>query len=51
MMITTNTLCDDRPVRVDSDSLFIAYWGDAYLCCDACRSIAATRDSWSEVYA
>jgi len=51
MMITMNALCNDRPVRVDDGSFYVAYWGSAYLCCDACRSIADARYSWGEVYA
>lgn len=50
MMIKENTLCDDRLMRIDSDDLFISYWGSAALCCDACVSIARTRDSWGEIY-
>ena len=51
MMIMMNTLCNDRPVRVDDGSFYVAYWGSAYLCCDACHSIADARYSWGEVYA
>lgn len=51
MMIMMNALCNDRPVRVDDGSFYVAYWGSAYLCCDACHSIADARYSWGEVYA
>lgn len=51
MMISANTLCDDRLVRIDEFDIFIAPWGDGFLCCDACVSIARTRDDWWEVYA
>ena len=50
MIVTENALCNDRPVRVDSFDLFHSYWGSAVLCCDACISIARTRDSWGEIY-
>lgn len=51
MMITQNTLCQDRPVRVDSREFYTAYWGSGAICCDACLSVAAARYSWGEVYA
>ena len=51
MKITANTLCNDRVVRVSEHDLFVSYWGGGFLCCDACVSIARTRDSWGEVYA
>lgn len=51
MMIAMNTLCNDRLVLVDDGSFYVAYWGSAHLCCDACRSIADARYSWGEVYA
>ena len=51
MMIKENTLCNNRLVSISHNDLFHAYWGSAALCCDACVSIAKTRDSWGEVYA
>lgn len=51
MMITEYALCDNRPVRIDSSAFYIAYWGSAVICCDACQSIADARYSWGLVYA
>ena len=51
MMITTNALCDDRPVRIAPSEEFRSYWGSAFICCDECISIVSARESWREVYA
>jgi len=50
MMITTNALCDDRTVSVPSILEYVSTWGRGYMCCDACRSVVLTRDSWSAEY-
>lgn len=50
MMIQEHTLCDNRLIRISEHDLFHAPWGSAALCCDACISIAKTRDSWWELY-
>ena len=49
-MITANALCDDRAWMVKPKDVFNYAWGSAVICCDACRSVAMTRDSWMEVY-
>ena len=49
MKITENALCNDRPVRIDLEDVFISYWGSGFLCCDACASIASARDAWKEL--
>lgn len=46
MLIHTNALCDDAPWIIDSEDLFISYWGSGFLCCPFCESIARTRDAW-----
>jgi hypothetical protein len=50
MMITSNALCNDRPVVIPSVLEYVSTWGSGYMCCDACRSIAYTRDSWASDY-
>ena len=51
MMISSNALCNDRPVVIPSVLEYVSTWGSGYMCCDACRSIAYTRDSWANEYA
>ena len=50
MIVTSNALCDDRIVSIPSSLEYHSTWGSGYMCCDACRSIAYTRDSWSAEY-
>ena len=47
-MILTHAICDDRPWMVKPKHV-TSEWG--YICCDMCKNIADTRDSWMEVYA